>query len=444
MRLSWLHFGGADIPVCLGTMYSSTRRGRVGRDIGRGVPRPRADRNFCPTNRLWLFLLLLFLNAIPASAEDVQPFPIMAWSGVPQDAAMVKRMKDCGLTIVGPDGPDALDRCQAAGLKMLLRAPETEGYGNWQGVDPALAEKNAKTLAARLSKHPALWGYYLTDEPHAALFPGIATVQKAFAAADPNHLAFTNLLPNYATADQQGAKTYEEYLERFVEIAHPPILSYDFYGLNDDGSLRDGYFQNLETARRVSVKHKVPFFNVVLALAHFTFRVPSDADFNFQAFTTLAMGGKGIVYFMYMTPSVGNYRLGPVDQFGNETPTWYAMQQANLKVQKLGPTMLKLKSDDAYHIGKVPHDCHGPSDKSFIKTIPGGEYLVGEFTHEDGSRYVMIVNKDVKKSRYLAIEWNKPPKDVQLISNYSGQPTPFVGEQCWLAPGDGILLKVSF
>jgi hypothetical protein len=57
-----------------------------------------------------------------ALADDVQPFPIMAWSGVPQDQAMVNRMKDCGLTIVGPDGPEALDRCQAAGLKMLLRA----------------------------------------------------------------------------------------------------------------------------------------------------------------------------------------------------------------------------------------------------------------------------------------------------------------------------------
>jgi hypothetical protein len=392
--------------------------------------------------RLHVIALLLFVAQLCA-ADNAIPFPIMAWSGVPQDAAMVKRMKDCGLTIVGPDGPDALDRCQAAGLKMLLRTPETEGYGNWQGVDEAAAKKNAAALVAKVGKHPALWGYYLTDEPHAALFPGIASVQNAFLAADPNHIAFTNLLPNYATAEQQGAKTYDDYLEKFVEVAHPQILSYDFYGLNDDGSLRDGYFQNLESARRVSVKHDVPFFNVVLALAHFTFRVPNDADFNFQAFTTLAMGGKGIVYFMYMTPQVGNYRLGPVDQFGNETPTWYNMQQANLKVQKLGPTMLKCKSDDAYHIGKVPHDCHGPSDKSFIKNIPGGEYLVGEFTHADGSKYVMIVNKDVKKSRYLQIEWNKQPKDIQLISNYSGQPTPFVGEQCWLAPGDGILLKVS-
>jgi hypothetical protein len=377
-------------------------------------------------------------------AQEKDFFPIMAWSGVPNDLATVKRMKDCGLTLVGPAAAESLDICQKAGIKMLLSAPQATDYGNWQGVDEATAKKNAADLVAKFGKHPALWGYYLTDEPHTALFPGIAKVENAFRAADPNHVPFVNLLPNYATPEQLGAASYDAYLDRFVEVCHPKILSYDFYGLMDDGSLRDGYFQNLESVRRVSVKQDIPFFNIVLALAHFSYRVPSDADFNFQAFTTLAAGGRGIVYFMYDTPSVGNYRKGPVDQFGHETPTWYSMQQANLKVLQLAPTILKLHSDDVYHIGKVPHDCHGPSEKSLIKTIPGGDYYVGEFTHSDGTRYVMIVNKDVTKSRYLAIQWNKQPKNVMLISNYDGKPTPFVGEQTWLAPGDGILLRVEF
>src|SRR5437588_872732 len=43
--------GGADILVCLGTMYPS---GRVFRWlIGRGVPHPMADKNVCPTKSEW-------------------------------------------------------------------------------------------------------------------------------------------------------------------------------------------------------------------------------------------------------------------------------------------------------------------------------------------------------------------------------------------------------
>ena len=48
--------------------------------------------------------------------------------------------------------------------------------------------------------------------------------------------------------------------------------------------------------------------------------------------------------------------------------------------------------------------------------------LVGEFTHDDGSRYVMIVNKNLTASV---------------------TPKPELGEQIWLAPGQGLLLKTS-
>jgi hypothetical protein len=35
------------------------------------------------------------------------------------------------------------------------------------------------------------------------------------------------------------------------------------------------------------------------------------------------------------------------------------------------------------------------------------------------------------------------PKRVQFVSSYSGQLENFEGEQCWLAPGQGVLLKVE-
>jgi len=31
---------------------------------------------------------------------------------------------------------------------------------------------------------------------------------------------------------------------------------------------------------------------------------------------------------------------------------------------------------------------------------------------------------------------------VEMISPYTGQPTPWAGEQNWLSPGQGVLLKL--
>jgi hypothetical protein len=72
------------------------------------------------------------------------------------------------------------------------------------------------------------------------------------------------------------------------------------------------------------------------------------------------------------------------------------------------------------------------------------QFMAGEFVHDgDGSHYVMIVNKDVTHSAVVNLQLRTPPKGaVQMVSPYSGQLTPFEGEQVWLAPGAGVLLKI--
>jgi hypothetical protein len=138
---------------------------------------------------------------------------------------------------------------------------------------------------------------------------------------------------------------------------------------------------------------------------------------------------------------VGNYRGAAIDQFGNETPTWHNLQHINLQIQKLGPTLLKLESDDVYHIGDVPPGCKGAPTNSLVSLVPGGNFLVGEFTHQDGSRYVLIVNKDLVKSHPCSPQFRNAPHRLQHISPYTGSLTPFEGEYVWLAPGQGVLLK---
>ncbi|MEO7403981.1 MAG: hypothetical protein ABIU95_09965, partial [Burkholderiales bacterium] len=119
----------------------------------------------------------------------------------------------------------------------------------------------------------------------------------------------------------------------------------------------------------------------------------------------------------------------------------YTMQHINLQIGKLAPTLLKLKSDRVYHFGVVPAGATGPDDKCLVEAL-AGQMLVGDFTHADGSRYVMIVNKDLANSIPCHPKFREPIKSLELVSSYSGNPTSYEGEQCWLAPGQGILLKL--
>jgi hypothetical protein len=366
----------------------------------------------------------------------------MAWNHVPSDPAVLKDMHDCGLTVAGFVTVDNLDAVHAAGLKAIVSDPRVGKY-DWTNVEASAARKNVQSLIAQVNNHPAVFGYYLRDEPSASYFPGLEKVASVVRELAPGKWPYINLFPNHATPDQLAAPNYDKYLDQFITTCKPPILSYDHYALFDDGSIGGQYFQNLEQMRAAALRTKSPFWNIVLSVAHFNYHEPTAAGMRFQAYTTLAYGGRGLSYFTYFAPQVGNYRLAPIDQFGNKTPTWYFMQNVNLQVLKLAPTLLKLKSDDVYHFGKIPAGCHTPTSTSLLTSAGSDHFLAGDFTHEDGARWLMIVNRDLEKSHPAAPQYRTAPKQVQMLSAYNAQLLPFEGEQVWLAPGQGVLLKLQ-
>jgi len=255
------------------------------------------------TIRLAVVLTALAFGGLQAAgAEPVAFFPIMAWDGVPNDAAVLKKMHDCGLTVAGFVPPAALDACQAAGLKAIVSDQRVGGY-DWQKVDAKDARKRVTELIHEVRNHPAVFGYYLRDEPSASFFPGLATVGSVVKELHPGVWPYINLFPNYADASQLGTKTYDEYLEKFIETCKPPILSYDHYALFEGGAMRGEYFANLESVRRAALKHKLPFWQIVLSLGCLNFREPSMTDMRFQVFTSLAYGAHGLAYFKYFTPA---------------------------------------------------------------------------------------------------------------------------------------------
>jgi hypothetical protein len=390
--------------------------------------------------RLALFAWVFSIAAVVAA--DTNVFPLMAWNWAASDAASFQKMRECGLTVAGFVSPKDLDLCHAAGLKAIVSDPRVSNY-DWRNVDESAARKKITSLIGEVGKHPAVYGYYLRDEPGAELFAGLAKVSALVRELAPGKWPYINLFPNYANAEQLGTASYEEHLEKFIASCKPTQLSYDHYALMDDGSLRHGYWQNLEAMRAVAERHSLPFWNIVLTVAHFNYREPTAADLRFQVYSTLAYGGRGIAYFTYFAPQVGNFRGAPIDQFGNTTHAWHDLQHVNLQVSKLARTLLQLSSDEVYHFGTVPDGCRSPSEKSLVKAVNHSDLMCGDFTHTDGSRFVLIVNKSFVKSRYCAAQFRGTPKKIEMVSPYTGQLTDFAGEQQWLAPGLGVLLKVN-
>ena len=403
--------------------------------------------------------LLLMGAAIPTRAQNfAQPpqispreFALMAWDQSPADPHQLDLMRQAGLNISGFCTPGELDTVHAAKMSCFVTDDRANGYDLTKMSGEKELRENINSLVGEVRNHPAALGFFLRDEPPAAMMPGLGKVAAMLRREMPGALSYINLLPNYATASQLGAPAYETYVQKFVDEVHPPLLSYDNYSLFN-GDMLGRFYTNLGIIRDVSQKAGIPFWNVILANSHFSYMEPSDATLRLQAYSTIAYGGRGIEYFTYFSPKVGNFRLAAVDQFGHRTATWYKLRRLNDQILELAPWLVKLHSTGVYHSAPLPEGAKPIGESHLVEKIVAAtyqdppvqaEYLIGEFRDEDGHSFLMIVNKSLKYSMRYVIDLKNENQHLVLVSPYTGQLVSFTGEMNWLAPGAGALLEIK-
>ena len=386
------------------------------------------------------------------ATETPRRIALMAWGDSPSDESQLRGMKEAGLNLSGFCKVADLDRVRKAGLQCLVTDPRVNGY-DWLHLpaDDKIVE-SLRSLQREIAGNPAALGFFLADEPNGQTIPQIGHVATLARPVLRGLLPYANLFPIYATREQQKAESYDAYAKMLLNGTGQPMLSYDNYSLID-GKMLDRFYTNLEIARRIGIETHTSLWNCILAVAHFNYMEPSDSTFNLQVYATLAYGGKGIQYFTYFSPKVGNYRLAAIDQFGNRTSTWDALRRINLQVQALSPTLARLHSTGVYHFPDVPEQGHPLSESRYVRSVElsqarnepslPGRILLGELEDESGRPYCMIVNKDLTNSFSFQIELRQPYRKLIRVSSYTGEEEDFGGEMSWLAPGAGILFRVE-
>jgi hypothetical protein len=387
----------------------------------------------------------------PPRSVDPRDFAVMAWDSSPSDPAQLQLMKEAGLNISGFCAPKDLPLVLAAGLACFVSDPRVNEY-DWVKMPPdSVLRKNVAAVVHEVENNAAVLGFFLRDEPDAAMMPGLGRVASLLMEALPEEWPYVNLFPTYATTTQLGAPDYETYLRRFVESLHPPFISWDNYSLIE-GEIRDRFYTNLELVRRQSLESKVSFWNIILANSHFNYMEPSDATFSLQVYSTLAYGGRGIEYFTYFTPQGDNFRLAAIDQFGNRTATWEMLRRINYQIHALAPTMIRLHSTGVYHSPDVPPQGHPLSESRLVQDVAVStsalrhptpcRFLLGEFEDVQGRPYLMLVNKDLQQSFQFRFRLRQEGKKLIWISPFTGEESGD-GQDGWLSPGGGILLRLE-
>lgn len=304
-------------------------------------------------------------------------------------------------------------------------------------------------LIKRVKDNPALEAYYIVDEPQADSFPDIAKIIQYIRARDSKHLCFVNLQPIYGVASQLGqdpSRTYKNYLNKFVEVVRPDLISYDYYDFCHDKSGapvdRKVYFVNLALVRQAALKAKIPFMNIIQASSfERDWRLPTAAEMRWQVYTTLVYGGRGISYFLYWGPSA--YK--GIYQDGSPTVLLQPIVQLNKEMSSLSRELMALRSKAVFHIGTLPQGAARLPDDSPVQISSAGNMVVGFFRKNGVDDSFMLVNGDYKDSTTAMVtipgKSNIHYFDCATSSWQSVKNSAIGSFSITLEPGDGRLFR---
>lgn len=384
------------------------------------------------------------VKTLPPGSKGGNYIPIMAFVGLPQYQTTLARYKEMSATGITQSYcpfsdvnamQTALDLAQKSGIKLFITCPELTS--------------NTEATVKRFMNHPAVAGYFLSDEPGTKAFPALAVLVKKIRAIDDKHICYVNMLPNYAVSDQMGAPTYQAYVDTFIKEVPVQMLSFDNYPVigTTNQSIRAGWYNNLEIVALGAKESHRPFWAFALSCAFAPYPLPTLATLRLQVYSDLAYGAQGIQYFTYWTltdPGHNDYHEGPMAPDGKKTDSYAKIQQMNKEIQGLSGVFLGAKMISVAHTGNTIPVGTKPLTKlpkpiRSLKTQGLG--AVVSFMQKNGSSYLVVVNRDFTAPMNLALVLasgvSKVVKNGSMVSLNAGNNIVNVG------PGDVSIYKWS-
>jgi hypothetical protein len=278
--------------------------------------------------------------------------------------------------------------CETSQLQLVAKAGlHCLVIGRSQGAPDWIGEAVPPSTARALASNPAVWGYYVTDEPdnrnwkRGATFSQLAARIRDYREADPNHVAWINVTS--ATG---------RFLSDYMEVVKPDFLSFDLYRWWAEES---DWWRGLEAHRDAALRARVPMIMWIesntseqRANAHLPPPQDNATKIRWSVYTSLAYGAKGVQWFIGSTAE--------------------DVANLNAELTALGPTLISLESKHVFHTSAVPREAlRLPASNWYFTNAQ--DLVIGEFVnpHEPNASYFLIANKSIDHDNDAVLEFRQ-------------------------------------
>lgn len=376
------------------------------------------------TNIILLTLLLMVSTACAVSRDypEAPPYNTLPDNRFPLAASFAlyqpfindeqfQWLKEAGFNMIR----QSLTEAETDSLLVLAEKYDMDvNVSVWRQQDPEVTPR----IVERYKDRSRVWGYCLGDEPSADQFGKYAELREIETGAAPHQNAFFNLLPA-VKENQLGVRDYYTYVDEYVRTVNPPLISLDIYPVkldrNDNIYIDPALYPTMEVISQVSRDSERPFWAYVLCNSHWRYPKPTREYLRFQAFTALAYGAQGLIYFTYQLPDFDKegkeFSNTPIDREGNRTDVWYMVKDVNSEINSMAKVFNGAEVLDVAYAGK-----RIPDKTKRVKELPSpfrvleaqGDAVLVSHIRNGESQYLVLVNQDVVDSQKLYLSHTTP------------------------------------
>ena len=389
--------------------------------------------------RIILFFIIIYLSfhfnitslgqsyPTPGEISIVASTPIP--DGIIPTPESYKDLVDCGFNMGMTNG--SLDYFQNQ-FKLI-------GNLNFRYIiqnNDLLTSRRGRFIEA-LKNNPHFGGWKFVDEPKYEELSQLSKIYKELYKADSTSLIYINLTGLVLKSVTGPCKTFAEYLKVIEKDFSPQIWSYDLYPIyyrNNKLQIDyDFFYTDLEVVSAIARKTGRPFWAYCESMAYdsksYSRPAATEAYLKFEAFSALAYGAQGIVYWTYgqrYSNASEKYLSALVNLDGKKSPAWYAAQKVNREIKKFNHVFYKGEVKEVKHTGSKLYNSTqrlsggiGP----FRSVKSGNSGVVVSRILNNDKEYVIIVSRDIQKNQKITLNL-KTGKSVKQL-DYSDNDKTF-------------------
>lgn len=290
--------------------------------------------------------------------------------------------------------------------------------------DNLFTEKRKEFIKA-FQDEPNFAGWKFKDEPKYSDLNQLQRQYDALLKDDNTNLIYINLVGVIDKTFTGPFTKFSDYLDLIQQKFRPEIWSFDYYPiLVKDGKVKIDYetfYSVLEDFKNISNKTGRPFWSYCESMAYkaksYSRPAATEEYLRFEAFTALAYGAQGIVYWTYgqrNSNSVETYTSALVNLNGKKSKAWQSAKKVNAEIKKYNEVFFNCKVKDLKHTGNKTYKGTKKLNGEFgpFKSISGGTSgVIVSDIESAGGNYIVIISRDVEKTQKVTL---KLKDDVSL------------------------------